>query len=316
MKIEFVKDDKLQEIFFRYLKGHRLPADLLTIGAGSESGRLAIPAGAESAVSDRLTSLLREKMPFIAESIPDGVTVACIGVGDGETGLIIARELAGRRNCEFCAMDVSGRLLDAALAKLGTVAMKTTAYIGFLDDLPKLRERVSSPLVICCLNNSFCRREPEHFLSLIRGSLHSQDLFLFDCHLFDSGDQSESEPAVKNETGLRDVSGFGLEPDSYAFREDILPTVTPAGQACRTKSVLQIQKDCQLSVDAGTLQLKKGEEIELGFTYKYKLSQVVTLLKRLRFQIIRLFLSDDNNDLIVLVKPREDGFLKFSMLER
>lgn len=315
MKIEFVGEDKLQEMFVRQIKGHKLPVGLLAYGTEAGGAQLELTRGRESGVQERLTSLLREKIPFISESIPDGAMVTCLGTVDSEKSLIIARTLASKRGCEFCVMDVNGRALDAVMTSLEGMEMKMSACVGFIDDLPRLRKDIAAPFVACYFGNGFCGWDPMKFLSSMRETLRPEDFLLFDCHLFEPG----AQPGPGQEAALaaeQPARAAGLCGDSVVFREDVLPAATPAGQAYRTRNVMQVQKDFQLTADAGTVHLKKGDEIELGFTYKYTLSQVVTLLKRTRFQIVRLFLSDDNNDLIVLVKPREDDFLMSSVLER
>ncbi|MGE5308922.1 MAG: L-histidine N(alpha)-methyltransferase [Deltaproteobacteria bacterium] len=293
MKIELIKEDKVREYLFKALRSHRLPE----MSARPECRQL--------------TELLKDKMKFLAESIPEGVTVASLGAGDGEREGIILKALAAKGAVEYCALDINGGMLDRAMERLeGPPGLKKTAFVGYLDDLPKLKSSVSSPVLCCCLGNAFCSHEPSSFLSLLADSLTEQDLFLMDCHL---GSQQEQE---KNISGSQPFPDLGLTAESVELRTELLPTVTAVGQAMRARRSLLVQKDCKMSLSEVSVPLKKGEELEIGSVYTYKFSQVVALLKKARFQTVRVFLSDNNEDLVILARPLGEGYLQYSMMGR
>lgn len=282
MKSELFKEEKIREILHRNLK------------------------------NSSVTALLKEKLPYLAESIPSGAAIVSIGIGDGENELALLSALAGKGDREFCALEPNSRTLETAMKRLEGFASKLTPYAGSVETFSKIRDSLPSPIVACCLSNRFCSYEPSAFLAMINASLSPRDYFLMDCHLYDSTDN----PGNRQLLTTQPFAEAGLSADTIEVRNALLPALTPAGRAFRERSSLLIQKDCRLTAEDGGLSLKKGEEIELGESYRYKFSQVIALLKRERFHVVRMFLSDNNDTMVVLARPLGDGYLQYSMLER
>ena len=96
----------------------------------------------------------------------------------------------------------------------------------------------------------------------------------------------------------------GMAPEHFEFQLDLLPTKTSFGDIYRTHKQLCVCQDTVIQCGPGTINLKAGDTIQLGFTYKYKLEQIEGLLRKQEFDLLKLFLSADHSNLLALVRKK------------
>jgi len=96
----------------------------------------------------------------------------------------------------------------------------------------------------------------------------------------------------------------GMNPDDCVFHLELLPVETSLGSVYRTTKWLDMLKDTTITCGPNKVLLMAGDTISLGFTYKYTRPQVQGYLRRHGFQEVELFLSPDEDGLLVLARKR------------
>ncbi len=312
-KIEFINRDVLEQKFYECLREHRMPDCFLYLGEAGVKNWMTLDKSGQFPIAAELTELLRENSHSIVAYMTPGMNIVSIGIGSGEKERILLEELAKRERPMFYPVDVSSQMVDAALETVRDLPVETMGLVGLFEDLPVLKRCWHSPITLCLLGNSFCNYEPEEILAVMRDNLHDKDLSLFDCHLFPPSKDEESTRKSIEETYRSEKNALfnmgpllerGMDPEHFEFKLDLLPTETSFGYIYRTHKKLCVCKDAAIQCGPGTIDLKAGDTIQLGFTYKYKREQVEDLLRKQGFDLLKLFLSADRSNLLALVRKK------------
>lgn len=312
-KIELIKKEVLEEKFFECLKKHSLPDCFLYLGEAGVKSWISLDKSEVFPIAARLTELLRDKISSIVSYIPPGMNIVSIGVGRGEKERIILEELSRRETPSFYPVDVSSQMVDTALETVRDLSVEAMGLVGFFEDLPVMKRCWHSPIMLCLLGNSFCNFEPDDIFKDMHENLLYKDLFLFDCHLFPPAEDEETarkeiEKIYRSEQNALFNMGplleRGVDPGNLEFQLNLLRTETPYGNFYRTHKKLQVHKDLTVECSSGSIDLKAGDTIQLGFTYKYELEEIKALLTQHKFDAIKLFLSSDQANLLVLARRK------------
>jgi uncharacterized SAM-dependent methyltransferase len=95
-----------------------------------------------------------------------------------------------------------------------------------------------------------------------------------------------------------------MNPNSFHFHLDLVPIKSTIGMLYRTHKTLHISEDSFLTIGLNTVSFRSGDIVQLGFTYKYTLEQIMTLLDQADFDLIKYFLSNDRTNAIILSKKK------------
>lgn len=313
-KIELVRKDELEARLRACLEQRQMPDYFLYLGDSGVKSWLTLSSSPEFPIASRLTELLRQSLPSIANHLAGRFDVVSIGVGSGEKELILLEALESRCNTKYYAVDVSSEMVDEALNTVADMNIAKVGLVALFEDLARLRQFWEPPVLLCLLGNNFCNYDPDHALKTVYRQLETNDLFLFDCHLLpiqlEGGKPGleQVEQIYRSKLNLHfniaPLLQRGLDPVSWVFHLDLLPVETSAGTVYRASKRLQILKDTVISCGSKKVWLAAGDTIRLGFTYKYTYSQVRNYLQRHGFQEVELFLSPDGDNLLALVRKQ------------
>lgn len=313
-KIELVTKDELEARLQACLEQRQMPDYFLYLDESGVRNWLALSNSEEFTVASRLTSLLKQSLPSIVKHLSDRFDLFSIGVGSGEKERILLEAIIHKGTPSYYAVDISSEMVDQALNTVADIDVEKTGVVAFLEDLVRLRQLWSSPVLLCLLGNNFSNYDPDYLLETVHVQLQCDDLFLFDCHLFPTQrggqgqGQEQEEQMYHSQLNVRfnidPLVQRGMDPDSCAFHLDLLPIETSLGTIYRTRKWIEILKDSAVSCGPNKVWLKAGETISMGFTYKYTRSQVQGYLRWHSFQEVRLLSSPDDHNLLALVRKR------------
>ena len=313
-KIELVSKEELDNRLKASLEQRQMSDCFLYLGDSGVRNWRSLSSSREYPIASRLTELLRQNLPSIARHLSGRFDVVSIGVGSGEKERVLLEAIMPRCALTYYAVDISSEMVDEALNTVADIDVKKTGVVAFMEDLALLRQFWKSPVLLCLLGSNFCNYDPDYLLELVHSQLESDDLFLFDCHLFPVQHGSEElgrehvERVYHSQLNMLFNIGplvqRGLQPDNCAFHLDLVPTETAVGTVYRTHKWLEIFKDTMISCGPNRVLLAAGDTIRLDFTYKYTRKQVQDYLQRHDFQHVELFLSPDTENMLTLVRKR------------
>lgn len=312
-KIEFINRDVLEEKFYECLKEKRMPDCFLYLGEAGVKNWMLLDRSETFPVATQLTELLRDNRQSIVSYMTPGMNIVSIGVGSGEKERILLEELAIRERPTYYPIDVSSQMVDTALETVRDLPIEKIGLVGFFEDMPVLKRCWHSPVMLCVLGNSFCNYEPDEILTAMKDNLHDKDLMLFDAHLFPPSEDEEATRKGIEEIYRSEINALfnkgplldrGMNSEDFEFQLELLPTETHYGSIYRTHKKLCVCKDGVIECRPGAIHLRAGDTIQLGFTYKYRQEQIKDLLKRQKFDLIKMFLNDDCSNLIALVRKK------------
>lgn len=314
----------MEERLCESLKNHELPDYFLYAGLEGAKNWLKLDGSETFPVARRLRIVLEENIVSIVRFIPTGMSLVSVGVGSGEKERILLEELikknlaerpsSGKVPIRYYPVDINSQLVDLALEKVRDLPVEKKGIVGFIEDMPLLKEHWRLPVLFCILGNTFCNYEPEFILQLVYENLEQGDLFFFDASLFpDSGSGEETQTARKSVLGayasrenalfnIYPLLQYGMAPEDFDFELLLAHVDSKIGALCRTRKSLNILKDTEISVGSETISFREGDIIRMGFTYKYTYDQVTALLDISGFEILRTFLSKDRANAIFLTK--------------
>jgi len=311
-KIELITGDELEIKFQKCMEQRQMPDYFLYLGDSGVRNWLALSNSEEFPVASLLTDLLRQSVSSIMQHIPSKFDLVSIGVGSGEKERILLEAIIQKSVVSYYAVDISSQMVDEALNTVADINVDKTGLVAFMEDLPVLRQFWNPPVLLCLMGNNFCNYDPDYLLETVRGQLESNDLFLFDCHLFpgqrEDGESGEEqvERVYRSQLNVRfnidPLAQRGLEPDNCVFHLDLLPMKVSLGTVYRTSKWLQILKDSTVSCGSSGVSLAAGEILHLGFTYKYTCQQIQSCLQHHGFQWVELLLSNEGDNLLALVR--------------
>ena len=310
-KIELVRKDELEARLQTCLEQRQMPDYFLYLDDSGVKNWLTLSDSEEFPVASRLTDLLRQSLPFIAEHISGRFDLVSIGVGSGEKERILLEALVPRGVPTYYAVDISSEMVDQALNAVADINVEKIGLVAFLEDLALLRQFWNPPVLLCLLGNNFCNYDPDSLLETVYGQLECDDLFLFDCHLFPGErGQEQVERIYRSQLNVHfnidPLVRRGLNPDNCVFHLELRPMETSLGSVYRTNKWLDILQDTAISCGPNKVLLMADETVSLGFTYKYTRPQVQGYLQRHGFQEMGLFLSPDEHSLLALARKQPE----------
>ena len=313
-KIELVTKDELEIKLGECLEQRQMPDYFLYLDDSGVRNWLALDSSEEFTVASRLTDLLRQNLPAIAAHISGKFDMVSVGVGNGEKERVLLEFLGQRLISTYYAVDISSGMVDQALNAVAHLNIEKTGVVAFLEDLPRLRQLWNSPVLLCLLGNNFGNYDPGYLLETVHAQLQDDDLFLFDSHLFPSKREEQKRALEQMERtyhsplnvrfNLAPLIQRGVSPDDCVFHLHFLPVETSLGTIYQTKKWIEILKDTTVSCGPKKVPLKAGDSIRMGFTTKHTSSQVRGYLRQHSFQEVSLFLSPDEDNLLVLVRKQ------------
>lgn len=311
-KIELRTKAELEALLCKYFKQHQFPDYALYLGDSGTKNWLDLDNSTEFTVASSLTYLLRQNVPALARHLAKRLDMVSIGVGSGEKERILLETLVKRSDLTYYAVDISSEMVDKALVTVADMAIKKTGVVAFLEDLPRIKQLWTSPVLLCLLGNNFCNYDPDYLLATVHAQLKYDDLFLFDCQLLQQLRKEQIERMYHSQLNVHfNLDPFirrGMNPDDGVFHLELLPLETDLGTIYRTKKWLEILKDTRISCGTDSILFRAGEIINMpGFTYKYIRSQVQSYLHRHGFQEVELFLSPDETNLLILTRKTPTG---------
>ena len=152
----------------------------------------------------------------------------------------------------------------------------------------------------------------ENLFYSICNELIEGDYFLFDCHLF--APRSEEieqwkksfEKAYHSDLNIHfnlwPLIERGLNPNDCSFNLDLIPVDSLFGKTYRTEKYIKILKHANITIGESKINFLAGDIIRMGFTYKYTASQIEGYVQHYNFKIIKKFLSEDEENLLVLTQ--------------
>ena len=312
IKIELVQTCELEEQLKQCLEQRFMPDYFLYLGDSGSRNWLELDGSKEFTVASRLTGLLTQSIPIIARHIHHRCDMVSLGVGSGQKERLLLEALVPRGVKKYVAVDISASLVEKAMNRVADIGIIKIGLVALMEDLTRLRRFWGSPVLLCMLGNSFCNYEPEQLLQSIHRHLEAGDLFLFDCRLFpygveDGGAEREqvermyrSQPNVRFNTAPLAQRGMGAEVCSFHLELETLES--EVGPVLRTKKWLHLRKDARVSCGREQVLLRRGDDIQLGFTYKFTRPQVQAYLKRLGFRAVEICVGAEGGDMLALVQ--------------
>jgi hypothetical protein len=311
-KIELVSQDELEARLRESLERRELPDYFLYLGDRGVMRWLELDRSAEFSIASRLTNLLRAHLPRILTHLPKSLDLVSIGCGAGRKERLLLDALLRQRSVRYLPVDVSSRMVDVALNMVADLDIDKIGLVGLFEDLPRLRAHWRSPVLLCMLGNSVCNHEPDDLMSTVYSVFEERDYFLFDCHLFSANAESVDrwrvafERAYHSELNVRfnigPLTDRGLQPSDCDFSLELAPVETPFGGAFLTRKTITIVSDGSVEVAGSRVELGAGDTLNMGFTYKFRHSQVQGFAQRHNLTTVDESVSRDGENLLVLAR--------------
>lgn len=302
---ELMTEDEIEYRLAESLRAGVLPDCFLYTAAGARNW-LRLDASPQFPIARRLTALLQSGIDSLVPLIPPSPSLLSIGVGGGEKEIILFNTLLRKGNPRFYAVDISRPLVETALENFRLANLPAVGIVAFLEDVSLLLPRLAHPVLFCILGNTFCNYNPEDLLQLVRRNLRSSDLFLFDCHLYTPQSQPIEKiyrSSLNTAFNLGPLLNRGMPADSFQFSLNMVPVAHPRlGTIWKTRKSVKILRTGSLRIGRETVHLHKGDEIRMGFTFKFTRIQVEQLLRGAGFSIIKQILSPVGDEMILLTR--------------
>ena len=303
---------QLEDALYENLRQRRMPDCFLYMGNSGAENWLDLEQSQDFTVASRLTELLARNVDGIAGALPDSLDVVTVGAGDGRKERRLLQALLAGGTIRYTVIDVSSKLVGAALQTAEDLEVEKLGIVAFWEDLPKLRRYWDSPFLLGLLGNNFSNYRPEQLLELVSSQMNEDDYFLFDAHLHPGEaareDQwrMEVEEAYGSEKNARfnmwPIISHGADPRACRFNIALTEVETSAGSVYRTHKEIRILKPITLEFGDEKLELAEGEVIEMGFTYKYTLDTLRKLLAAEGFNTVKEFCDERAENALLLVK--------------
>jgi uncharacterized SAM-dependent methyltransferase len=296
--MELLSDQILEDKLKHCLDQRLLPDAFLYIGEHGATNWRTLEASARFPVASTLTTLLQEQVEPLARQTAHCRSVVSIGAGDGQKELILLREL--RRYCRPAChiIDVSRPMVEAALRTLSPLDIKTQGVAAFCEDLDQLAPDWDRPALLCLLGNNFSNYDPAFLLNLIGRNLGPADalLLLLDASLLpDHGPHvqawvQEVEAIYNTPENIRfnlaPLVTRGMDPKSCRFELKLIRVLQPWGEVWRTRKRIHMLRPALVRCGEATVALAADDVIEMGFTYKYRLTQLQNCLRSHGFRLL------------------------------
>lgn len=302
---EMVTQDQIDARLAESLREGALPDCFLYTAAGARNW-LRLDASPEFPVARGLTTLLRDSINALVPLIPPVPSFLSMGVGAGDKEKILLKALLQKGSPRFYAVDISRPLLETALENFRLDDLPAVGIVAFLEDLALLLRRINRPVLFSILGNTFCNYHPESLLALVRRNLRTRDLLLFDCRLYSAADkptETSYRSSLNAAFNLGPLLNRGMTPDSFRFSLDLVSVTDPRlGALWKTRKSVRVLRTGAIRVGRHTVPLLEGDELRMGFTWKFTKTQVEILLRSAGFAIVKQVLSPAGDAMILLTR--------------
>jgi uncharacterized SAM-dependent methyltransferase len=312
--MELLSDDILEQRLKYHLERRRLPDAFLYVGDSGTRNWLALESSKRFPVAAALTTLLQEHAGALARQTAHCRAVVSIGAGDAQKELLLLRELLRYSRPVCHIVDVSRPLVEAALYTLRCLGLETRGVAAFCEDLDHLSPHWGRPTLLCLLGNNFSNYDPAFLLRLIGRNLAAADALLLDASLLPEQQQDVNAWVREVETVYHSPENVrfntaplvtrGLDPESCRFELKLIRVTHPWGEIWRTQKRIHLLRPGRVHCGPATVTFAAGDVIEMGFTYKYRLSQLRDCLGRHGFRVADSRTDETGRNALLLAAQR------------
>jgi uncharacterized SAM-dependent methyltransferase len=313
MKV-LVTDEALERKLQRHLERRELPDAFLYTGPRGAANWLALESSWRFPVASTLTALMKEWAGAVVERARYCRDVVSIGAGDARKERLLLRELLrfSRPVCHI--VDISRAMVDEALRNLAPLGLETRGIVAFCENLDILSPAWRRPVLFCLLGNNFCNYQPADLLPLVGANLGRADLFLLDGSLLPGNVQDTAvwQQEIEEIYNAPENARFNIAPlvargadeESCRFELRLTAVDTPWGPTYRTQKRIHVTKPTTVRCGTEAVALHAGDRIEMGFTYRYRGSQLVACLERYGFDVVERWSDRADRNTILLARKR------------
>jgi uncharacterized SAM-dependent methyltransferase len=308
--MDLVTDESLEQRLKEHLEQGQLPDAFLYVGDSGATSWLTLEASTRFPVAASLTTLLRENADLLARQTAHCRTVVSIGAGDAQKEILLLRALLRYARPTCHVIDVSRPLVEAALRTLQRLDIETKGVTAFCEDLDQLARQWNRPTLLCLLGNNFSNYDPAFLLNLIGRNLGPADAFLLDAGLLPEKGQDvhtwvQEVEAIYNSPenvrfNLTPLVTRGLDPQSARFELKLIRVQQPWGEVWRTQKRIHVLRPATVHCGMATVAFSAGAVIEMGFTYKYRFTQLRDCLGKHGFGLKKSRLDETGANAILL----------------
>jgi uncharacterized SAM-dependent methyltransferase len=294
--MELVNDELLEQKLKHCLDRRQLPDAFLYIGDSGATNWLTLESSTRFPVAATLTALLQEHADALARQTAHCRDIVSVGAGDAQKELLLLRALLRHSRPVCHIIDVSRSLVEKALHTLRELKIETHGVTAFCEDLDQLSPHWRRPVLLCLLGNNFSNYDPVSLLDLIGRNLGPADALLLDAGLLPEN-QREVQAWVRQTEevyqapenvrfNLAPLVTRGMDPADCRFEIKLIRVPQPWGAVWRTQKRIHVLRPALVRCGAATVSFAAGEVIEMGFTYKYRITQLQNCLQRHEFRLI------------------------------
>lgn len=309
-----ISDAALERKLRLHLERRELPDAFLYTGPHGAAHWLALESNRRFPIASTLTTLMKQRAGAVAERAHRCRDVVSIGAGDARKERLLLVELMrfSRPVCHI--VDISRSLVDEALRNLAALGLDTRGVVAFCENLDVLSPAWRRPVLLCLLGNNFCNYHPADLLPLLGSNLGPADGFLLDGSLLpstveDAASWQQETEAVYNSPenvrfNLAPLVQRGAEAESCRFELRLVTVDTPWGPTYRTQKRIHVAQPVVVRCGTEAVALRAGDTIEMGFTYKYRLPQLVACLQQYGFDPVEKWSDQADGNAILLTRKR------------
>jgi uncharacterized SAM-dependent methyltransferase len=313
--MKLLTDEILEQKLKYYLDRRQLPDAFLYVGDSGAQNWLTLEASTRFPVAATLTALMREYAGALARQTAHCRTVVSIGAGDAQKELLLLQELQRYSRPVCHIVDVSQPLVEEALATLRGLQIESYGVTALCEDLGQLAPHWKRPTLLCLLGNNFSNYDPASLLGLIGGNLEPTDALLLDASLLPAGDQQDTEAWVQEVEAVYNspeniqfntapLVTRGMDPEHCRFELKLIQVHHPWGTVWRTQKRIHVLQPSVVRCGTAAVAFSAGNVIEMGFTYKYRLTQLQDCLHQHGFDLRDGRLDPTGRNVILLAAKR------------
>ena len=309
-----VTDGALERKLQHHLERRELPDAFLYTGRHGTGNWLRLESSRGFPVAATLTALMQEQAGAVAWRASHCRDVVSIGAGDARKERLLLEELLRFTRPACHVVDVSRPMVEEALRNLAPLGLAPRGIVAFCENLDVLAPAWARPVLLCLLGNNFCNYEPADLLPLVAANLGPADLFLFDGSLRPDEEQDpgrwqqDTEASYNSPENVRfnlaPLVARGADPESCRFELRLITVDTPWGPICRTHKHIHVTKPTAVHCDGAAVAFRAGDVIEMGFTYKYRFSQIAAVLEHYGFGVVESWRDEAGGNALFLACHR------------
>jgi len=260
----------------------------------------------------RSYQLTMKHAPDIAKHLGERrVWVASLGAGQGDKDLLILKALREHGiEAAYQPVDASQALLELALRQAAEAGFPTRGVKADVADpqtFRALRPRERTPRLYLLLGNTLSVTDPADFLGTLGSLLRPQDRLLVDAEVFNPRSTLAGyDNPLNRRFAFGPLASVGLEEG----RDGELVFETRNGKTPGLYFIakyFRAARPLRLLIAGHWLDIQPGEKIEMNASCKYSPGVFPNLLReRGGFRLLREYLSDDDQFLMVLAAPRTE----------